>query len=195
MKNRIRDYPESTVLLWTNGTAAAVASGDVVVVDGRAGIAFADIAIGAEGTLFTEGRFELSKAAGASTSLASHQEAYYDVANKRVTATPIGISIGRVAKAASNDDTTVEVNLGSSDVFKFSHTVDGAEGAANALVVDTGFGVEPAGPVLVQVRSSAGAIRAGTSVVLQADADAGKISITNAALAVDDIVGIVAYRS
>lgn len=48
-------------IVWTNNTAAAVSSGDPVLVEDRVFIATVDIAIGASGNLTTTGVYEVTK--------------------------------------------------------------------------------------------------------------------------------------
>ena len=63
MKNGVMQFPENHLLTWVNGTGSDVASGDPVLVNDLFwGIANADIADGASGTLHRGGAFELPKA-------------------------------------------------------------------------------------------------------------------------------------
>lgn len=56
---------EGASLEWTNGTGAAVSSGDVVKVGAQIGIAATDIANGATGTVYMEGVFTVPKVSAA----------------------------------------------------------------------------------------------------------------------------------
>jgi predicted RecA/RadA family phage recombinase len=60
MKNYIQEGKRIT---WTNGTGTAVASGDLVVIGLRVGVASVDIADGASGAVAMEGVFEVPKEA------------------------------------------------------------------------------------------------------------------------------------
>lgn len=60
MKNKIA---EGKSLSYTNGTAAAIASGDLVLVGTRVGVASVDIAVGATGIVEMSGVFEVPKQA------------------------------------------------------------------------------------------------------------------------------------
>lgn len=53
------------VITWTNGTGAAVASGDVVAIGNILGVAAVDIAVGASGSVAIEGVFTVPKVSGA----------------------------------------------------------------------------------------------------------------------------------
>lgn len=82
MKNGIRSGQTMT---WTNGTAADVKSGDVVVVGSLVGVAVADIAVGETGELGLTGVKSLPKAGVA---LAQGAVVYWDGA--AVTDDPTG---------------------------------------------------------------------------------------------------------
>lgn len=56
---------EGDIINWTNGTGAAVASGDVVAVGQLLGVALVAIAIGAAGSVALEGVFTVPKVSGA----------------------------------------------------------------------------------------------------------------------------------
>jgi len=52
---------------WTNGTATAVVSGEIVSLGTRCAVAAVDIAVGAEGIVYTQGIFRVAKDGGAVT--------------------------------------------------------------------------------------------------------------------------------
>lgn len=105
------------LLLWTNGTGSAVASGDVVVSGHSIGIAQVDIANGASGIVdFTPGKvYTVPKVSAAVFALG--EKLIYDVsagAFDDSAATPAtgDITGGAVAaKAGANTETTCEIML------------------------------------------------------------------------------------
>ena len=89
--------------------AAAIASGELVVVGQVAGVAVTSVAEGEEATLHTEGVFELPKAAAA---IAQGAKVYWNATDKNVTATATGNTyIGLAWDAGGGTDTTVNVKL------------------------------------------------------------------------------------
>jgi len=96
------------VLDYTPGSA--VASGAVVVMGVRIGIAVADIAANATGAVRVKGVVELAKL-GTDTP-AQGALLYWDAANSRLTTTASGNTLaGYAAKAAGNGATTVWLHL------------------------------------------------------------------------------------
>ena len=93
--------------------AAAVEAGDVIVLntDERIGIATADIAANALGSLAVEGVFNFPKSDGSSTALVQGDLVFWDVADQEINTDSANPMAGIVAKAASDDDTTVDVKL------------------------------------------------------------------------------------
>ena len=105
MKNFVQ---EGHVLDYTPG--AAVASGAIVVIGARLGIAVADIAAGATGALRVKGVVELAKLAADTP--AQGALLYWDAANSRLTTTASGNTLaGYAAKAAGAGATTVWLHL------------------------------------------------------------------------------------
>lgn len=108
MKNYIQ---EGKKLVWTNSTGSDVASGDVVVVGNRIGIASVAIADGESGVLSMEGVYELAKAVD--EAFATQGTAvYWDSANSKITVvagdnTPAGYIFETAIQAA----TTVNVKI------------------------------------------------------------------------------------
>lgn len=106
MKNSISS---GEVLDYTNGTAAAIKSGDVVVISNVCGVANTDIAIGATGSVDVEGAFSLPKAAG--LAIAQGDKVYWDATNKVVTKTNTDKPLGFAFNAALAGDAKVDVSL------------------------------------------------------------------------------------
>jgi len=105
MKNFVQ---EGHVLDYTPG--GNVASGAVVVIGVRVGVAVADIAANATGALRVRGVVELAKLS--SDTPAQGALLYWDAANSRLTTTASGNTLaGYAAKAAGNGATTVWLNL------------------------------------------------------------------------------------
>ena len=93
---------------------SAVAAGDVVVQEDLIGIARTPIAANALGSLAVAGVFDLPKATGESTAIAAGVSVYWDVADSEAKAdSESGANklIGKVVKAAGDDDATVRVRL------------------------------------------------------------------------------------
>lgn len=100
------------VIDWTNGTGAAIASGDVVVVGNhRLGIALAAITIAAVGAVKVCGIFELAK--NTSDAVVEGQKLWWDATNEEVINAPAINSyfIGYAADAELSATTTVKVRL------------------------------------------------------------------------------------
>lgn len=96
------------VLDYTPGTA--VASGAVVVMGVRVGIAVADIAANATGAVRVKGVVELAKLS--TDTQAQGALLYWDSTNSRLTTTASGNTLaGYAAKAAGNGTTTVWLHL------------------------------------------------------------------------------------
>lgn len=90
--------------------AAAVASGDVVVIGARVGVALADIAANATGSLQVTGVFQLAKKAA--DTVAQGALVYWDATNKYITTTASGNTLaGFAASAAGATTTAVNVKL------------------------------------------------------------------------------------
>lgn len=97
---------------WTNGTGAAVASSDVVVVGNHGlGIALAAIAISAVGSVIINGVFELAK--NTSDAVVEGQKLWWDATNEEVINAPAinAWFIGYAIDAELAATTTVKVQL------------------------------------------------------------------------------------
>lgn len=95
---------------WTNGTAADVVSGEVVVVAAMVCVALGDIAIGAEGNLATEEVWEVAKEAP--LVIAQGDIVYWDAVNSNIDLTNTNVVAGKAFAAAASAATTVLVKLG-----------------------------------------------------------------------------------
>jgi predicted RecA/RadA family phage recombinase len=99
-KNYVQD---GDVLNYT--AAAAIASGAVVLIGTRIGIALGDIAIGAVGTLAVTGVWQIAKLS--TDVVAQGADLYWDAANSRLTTTASGNTKAGFAAAASGNGVTV----------------------------------------------------------------------------------------
>jgi predicted RecA/RadA family phage recombinase len=100
------------VIQWTNGTGAAVKSGDPVVVGNKQmGIALVDIASTASGSVGLCGVFSLAK--NTSDAVTLGQKLWWDAANAEVINAPAinAYFIGYAFEAADDSDTTILVEL------------------------------------------------------------------------------------
>jgi len=92
--------------------AADVAAGEVVVQGDLVGVAKQPIPANQLGALAVQGVFDVAKATGAGTSLAAGTTVYWDDAANVATATAAGNKLlGKVVKAAGDDDAVVRVRL------------------------------------------------------------------------------------
>jgi predicted RecA/RadA family phage recombinase len=90
--------------------AAAVASGAVVVIGARVGVALADIAANATGSLQVTGVFQLPKKAA--DTIAQGALVYWDATNSQITTTASGNTLaGFAANAAAASVTSVNVKI------------------------------------------------------------------------------------
>jgi predicted RecA/RadA family phage recombinase len=100
------------VIQWTNGTGAAVSSGDPVAIgNAQMGIALVDIASAASGSVAKCGVFSLAK--NTSDAGVQGQKAWWDAANEEVINAPAinAWFIGYFFAAAASDATTCQVEL------------------------------------------------------------------------------------
>ena len=91
-----------------------VGAGDVVVQGDLVGIAKLDIAANALGALYMFGVFDFPKTAGVGEAISAGARVYWDVADvvaKTDDETGANKYIGKVVKAAVDDDTAVRVRL------------------------------------------------------------------------------------
>jgi predicted RecA/RadA family phage recombinase len=100
------------VIQWTNGTGAAVSSGDPVAIgNAQMGIALVDIASAASGSVAKCGVFSLAK--NTSDAGVQGQKAWWDATNEEVINAPAinAWFIGYFFAAAASDATTCQVEL------------------------------------------------------------------------------------
>jgi len=92
--------------------SGAVDSGDVVVQEDLIGIATADIAADALGTLDVEGVFDVAKNTGSGEAIVAGAIVYWDDTNDVCTETSSGNTyMGKTILAAAADDATARVKL------------------------------------------------------------------------------------
>ncbi|CAN7475219.1 DUF2190 family protein [Variovorax paradoxus] len=88
---------------------ANVASGELVVIGARVGIAMSDMAVGESGAVRVKGVFELPKAAAA---IEQGAEVYWDAVNKRLTTVATdNVRAGYAAGPAGNGASTVWLHV------------------------------------------------------------------------------------
>lgn len=118
------------------------------------------------------------------------------------------LAIGRVTKRYASNTTVVcfealpamlsrpQDNV--NPVFVKAHTVTAGEDAAGQVDIDTGWGVAIAGPVLVTIVNSSGAVKTGDVVVTKlTGGDLGKVRVadgTGTAVAATDVIHIAIYK-
>ena len=93
---------------------SAVAAGDVVVQGDLVGVAKQPIAADALGALAVRGVFDFPKAAGVGEAIAAGAKVYWDAGDaeaKEDAESGANKYLGKVAAAATDDDTTVRVRL------------------------------------------------------------------------------------
>lgn len=187
---------ESSKVAYVNGGSAITAGSVVALAGGGFGVALSAIATDETGTLYTRGRFRVTKASG--TALAQGKAVGWDAGNTRVNMTDIsGGKFGEVATAALSGDTSVEVNIGvPRRVFSKIHTPSSAEASANACVIDTGFGNVPTGGVQVEIRVAADGTTyaTGKAITLLTGADAGKVSVAATDIVVGHAIHLTAHE-
>lgn len=105
MKNAVS---HGNVLSFT--TVAAVASGAMVLIGTRVGVAIAAIAANGTGAVQVVGEFEITK--NTTDVVAQGALLYWDNANKRLTTTASGNTLaGFATEAAGNTATTVKIKI------------------------------------------------------------------------------------
>lgn len=95
MKNFVQNGKNIDVL-----ASAAYTSGSLVIEGNLVGVAVADIASGATGSIATEGVFAFEKEAAAT--LIQGDVAYYDSATKKLDATNTNPAVGHVVAVSGN---------------------------------------------------------------------------------------------
>lgn len=120
--------------------ATAVASGDVVVQNGRvAGVANLDIEAGRQGALAVEGVFDFTKI-NISLSFAVGENVYWDDLNDRAVSTGAGYAyLGKCVRAAADTDTRVRVKLAALQDTALIYSADGPSNSVTNTIVETAF--------------------------------------------------------
>lgn len=94
---------------YTNSGSTKVASGQIVVLGTKVGVAGGDIEVGATGTLVMSGVFKMPKATGA---ISAGAVVYWDATNSVVTTTSTSnTECGYATKAAASADTEAYISL------------------------------------------------------------------------------------
>ncbi|MFA5057998.1 MAG: DUF2190 family protein [Opitutaceae bacterium] len=110
MQNYVR---EGGSFPWTNATGSTVTSGSLINLTDRVGVAGADIANGAVGTVHTKGVFKLAKD---TTVFAAGADVDWDTSESKASDVGDGVAgdllhIGKAVKAAATGDAYVEVEI------------------------------------------------------------------------------------
>ncbi len=185
-----KDFPESELYDWLNGTGSSVAAGTPTLIAAHGwGIPVNTIANGDRGTMILQGDSGLL-AADTSTAFTDGQTLYWDGTKLVTTAQgtpPIGSSVG--AKLQATATHTVKLNRRGRI---FTKRVTGS--AAAGLAIDTGWGVVITGPFSVVSRTSAGVLRTISSITSGTGGNAGKITVTTSAGAADDTHDVIIHE-
>jgi predicted RecA/RadA family phage recombinase len=105
-----KNYIQEGQVLTYTASAVAVASGGIVVVGARIGVALGDIALGAQGPVDVEGVWLVAKLG--TDNVAQGAELYWDAANSRLTTTAQGnVKAGFAFAAAGAGVTTVSIKI------------------------------------------------------------------------------------
>jgi len=188
MKNRVYDHTEYQNILWTNGTGSTVLSGEVVIVKGKAYIAFGDIANGKQGTLDGLGTFEL-KAVNTDT-WAQGTPLGWNVANKRLTTDRSGGTYFFAYEAKTNGPVLNKVGLLPHALHQtiVTRTVTAGEDTANQLDIAHNRGVNPTS-IMVELRNTSGVQRVATVT----NPDTNTVRVADANLAVNETVTAILF--
>ena len=90
---------EGDVIDYANASGSTITSGTTVLIGARLGVALADIANGATGSVQVEGVFTIAKLG--TDNVAAGALLYWDNTNKRLTATASGNTLAGFAVAAA----------------------------------------------------------------------------------------------
>lgn len=105
-------YTEAEVMPYTNSSGSTIASGTLVLVGAKVGVAVADIANGSAGNLAMNCAVSYAKNTGASTGGAQGANAYWDNTNKKVTAVSTSNTLlGYFWATCADGDATAQVKL------------------------------------------------------------------------------------
>ncbi len=185
MRNRLVAPEDAGRIKWVNGTGAAIAAGVVVVLAGIGlGVVHADIpaAAGSLGVLDIAGEFEFTKQSA--DVLTQGQNVGFDIANQRVDSTKIGNLT--VMAAAGSGVTKCRVKLNPGKPYTIKYVTTAGDNTANLATLDTGLGVNPTGPWLVQIgASAAGVMRAPQGTVVWTT---GTVVVTDSGLGTSEVI-------
>lgn len=189
---RIHDYVAASVV--TIVAAATLTAGQMGWFSGYFGRVANAAVSGDSVALEIGGVFRLPKTAGSGEALANGTEVGWDAANTKVKAGSYGGRIGRVYKAATDNDTTVLVMIEPGPrVFRTKYTTTSDDNTANSATINTGFGATPTGPVHILIKSAANVYRVPQGAVTWGTgADLGKVSIADSGLAASEEIHISA---
>lgn len=189
MKTLLKNHESNDQIFFTNGTGASLASGAIAQIGNIFGIVYETTANAATGVIIIEGEFLLAKATG--VAYVQGQDVGADLTNQRVQADVTAGVLGVVAEAAASGDTTVKVKLRQTRrVFQQQRVLTAGEVSGASASVDTGFGANPAGASIFQVRSSAGVARVLGSIT----ATAGVFTVPITGAATGDLIHSIVYR-
>ena len=108
---KARYWEKGVKIDYKNSGSAAIEAGTVVTIGSRIGVAGADIAVGATGSVILDGVFVMPKATGAVT---LGQELYFDASAGNVTTTKAAsgaLYAGIAVDAAGSSDAEVLVRI------------------------------------------------------------------------------------
>ena len=101
---------EGDVIDYANASGSTITSGTPVLIGARLGVALADIANGATGSVQVEGVFTIAKLG--TDNVAAGALLYWDNTNKRLTTTASGNTLSGFAVAAAGSGvTTVNIKI------------------------------------------------------------------------------------
>lgn len=188
--NMNKFFPECQNILWTNGTGAAVAAGDLVRAGGRWGRATVSIANGATGVVMLSGEVRLVKGAG--YTLAEGQSFGWDGGKAVDAGTVETPPAGRVVFACLSGDTVCIGRLEPVVPRAIKHTVTAGEDTANQVDIVLGTGRAPSQIVSVQIESTGNVRRsAAGAVTALSGGSLGTVRIVDAGFAAGEVVHLV----
>lgn len=188
-KTQNRAEPDASNLSWTNGTAAAVVAGQVVIVRGEAFVAETAIAIGASGALNGTGEHYLTAASG--DTWAQGQALGWDRTNSRLTTDLTGgiFFTATVAKVSGTTKSLVRINKRRKGLIR--KTLAGGDINTDTCTFSTALGFTPQVTGIRVLRSNVPRLPA---TYVWGGTDSDVLSVTGgaagAALASGDIVEI-----
>lgn len=190
-KNSMRlTGPDSTTVLWTNGTGVAKVTGDIVAYGRTYARLCADTAINGENNVDLVGVLDVPKLS--TDVLTVGQMVVWSEASQRVT--PAGnLGTGwQVVEAAGNGTTVVKVRMtGLPHVFAGWYTLSAGDDTANSVTIDTFLGATPgpsgSGAISVNVVSATGVHRKPQGTVTWGSGGAiGRFTVADTGFAVNE---------